>query len=152
MGSIATLDVGAFQITWGKNEACPNHSDLFLRGDLRDAPYYYVADGDDVDDIVEEHVGDAIAIRKPAYLRRLGLVRRRLDLLGYSLGECRRLYEDTHWSGWVADDVPDFDSLAKVVSSFQVPNATCSRHGEDIGHLILTSLRAAGLGRRPALC
>jgi hypothetical protein len=155
MGSTATLDVGAFQITWGKNEACQNHSDLFLRGDLRDAPYYYVADGDDADadvgdgdDDIEERVGDAIAIRKPAYVRPLGLVRRRLDLLGYSLGECRRLYENAHWSTWVDDDVPDFDSLAKVVSSFQIPNATCSRHGEDIDHLILTSLHAAGLAKQ----
>ena len=145
MGSIATLDVGAFQITWGKNECCTNHSDLFLRGDLRDAPYYYVADRDDVDDVIEERVGDAIAIRKPAYVRRLGLVRRRLDLLGYSLGECRRLYENAHWSDSIADDVPDFDALAKVVCSFQVPDATCSRHGEEIDHLILSSLYASRL-------
>jgi hypothetical protein len=41
--------------------------------------------------------------------------------------------------------VPDFDTLAKVICSFQVPDSTCSRHGEDIDHLIHASLHAAGL-------
>ncbi len=146
MGSIATLDVGAFAITVGKNEWCMNHSDLFLRSDLGDALYFYADDGHGDIDGIEGRFGNAIAIRKPAYVRRLALVRQRLDLLGYSLAGCRRAYEETEWSIWIDDtDIPTFDELAAVVCSLTVPDASCAWHGKDICHLILTRLHEEGL-------
>ena len=146
MGSIATLDVGAFQITFGQNEWCMNHSDLFLRSDLGDALYFYADDGDGDIDGIEERFGEAIAIRKPAYVRRLALVRQRLDLLGYSLAGCRRAYEETEWSIWIDDaDIPSFYDLAAAVCSLNVPDASCAWHGKDICHLILSRLHEEGL-------
>ncbi len=70
MGSLVTLGVGRLEIDWGKNNFFLNHSALFLPEDIRDAPYYYA------DDVVEQ---------KPAFVRALRSVARRLEMLGYTL-------------------------------------------------------------------
>jgi hypothetical protein len=77
MGSIITLSLGALELDWAKNWISRNHSGLFLPTDVKSAPYYYA------DDVIEE---------KPAFVRSLRSVVRRLDLLGYSLSDCERLY------------------------------------------------------------
>lgn len=79
MRSIISLGVGNLEIDWGKNHSFRDHSPLFLPGDVSDAPYYYA------DDVVE---------RKPAFVRRLRSVVRRLEMLGYGLGGCREKYDE----------------------------------------------------------
>lgn len=68
MGSYAYLGIGRLELDWGKNYGAPDHSDLFLPEDLATASYHY-ADG-------QSEV-------KPAYVRKLGNMLRRLELLGY---------------------------------------------------------------------
>lgn len=78
MGSIISLSLGTLELDWGKNSFFRNHSALFKPGDVAHAHYYY-ADG-----VIED---------KPAFVRTLRSVVRRLDLLGYTLQDCERLYE-----------------------------------------------------------
>lgn len=78
MGSMIYLRLGRLEVDWGKNSFFNNHSALFKPDDVRPAPYYYA------DEVIEE---------KPAFVRRLGSMVRRLDLLGFTLQDCERLYE-----------------------------------------------------------
>jgi hypothetical protein len=41
MGSLITLGLGKLELDWGKNSIFVNHSALFLRSDISQAPYYY---------------------------------------------------------------------------------------------------------------
>jgi hypothetical protein len=79
MGSYVSLDIGRLQVDWGKNFAFANHSCLFLKTDFTKATYYYA---DDVREV------------QPAYVRKLGDMIRRLELLGHTMGACRRWYEE----------------------------------------------------------
>jgi HEPN/Toprim N-terminal domain 1 len=78
MGSIISLSLGTLELDWGKNSFFRNHSPLFMPDDVRSAPYYY-AEG-----VIED---------KPAFVRSLRSIIRRLELLGYMLVDCERLYE-----------------------------------------------------------
>ncbi len=80
MGSMITLRLGRLEVDWGKNNAFINHSPLFRATDVAEADYYYA------DDVVE---------RKPAYVRELRHIMPRLELLGFSLKGCRRVYQAT---------------------------------------------------------
>ena len=79
MGSLIYLHLGRLELDWGKNSIFMNHSALFDRADVRPAPYYYA------DDVVEE---------KPAFVRRLGALVRRLEILGFTMQDCERLYKE----------------------------------------------------------
>jgi hypothetical protein len=107
MGSIISLGVGRLEIDWGKNNHFINHSRLFFRDDVKPEIYYYA---------------DNVQETQPAFSRTLRKVLPRLELLGYSLPNCRRLYVE------VADAVPDyypdpeinFDMLSRVLASVDV--------------------------------
>lgn len=75
MGSMISLGVGKMEIDWGKNNMFRDHSALFTDGDIKDIPYYY-AGLEENEIITEYHEG---------FSRNLSLIKRRLDLLGYSL-------------------------------------------------------------------
>jgi hypothetical protein len=79
MGSLISLGVGNLEIDWGKNDFFRNHSRLFLPDDRNSATYYYA------DNIRED---------KPALVRRLASVKRRLELLGYTINECMRQFNE----------------------------------------------------------
>jgi len=78
MGSMITLGIEKFEIDWGKNTIFNDHSCLFLPSDIEQIPYYYA------NNIVEI---------KEGLSRRLGSVRRRLDLLGYSYQNLEKKYQ-----------------------------------------------------------
>lgn len=82
-----TLGIGRFEIDWGKNSFFRDHSALFLPSDVTRIPYYYA---------------DGVVEMKEGLARSLGSVRRRLDLLGYSLNTLPRLYKEH------LDLVPDY--------------------------------------------
>lgn len=84
MGSMITLGIGRMELDWGKNNSYRDHSALFQTTDIKDIPYYYV----------DMHTDEPIIERKEGYSRKLSLLRRRLDLLGYDIGSLKRLYED----------------------------------------------------------
>lgn len=76
MGAMITLGIGKMEIDWGKNNVYSNHSDLFQSEDLKEVPYYYA--GDD---------SETIVIMKRGYSKKIISVKKRLDLLGYSLNQ-----------------------------------------------------------------
>jgi len=79
MGSMITLGLGHLEIEWGKNEFFMNHSKLFMETDIAPAAYYY---------------GGGQTEIQPAYVRKLGSVIKRLDLLGYTVEGCGSQYQD----------------------------------------------------------
>lgn len=113
MGSIITLGVGRLEIDWGKNQFFRNHSKLFLKGDIKPETYYYAENHREV---------------LPAYSRPLRSVKRRLELLGYSLAECMRIYEEG--LELVPDFYPDpeisFEVLSRALAAVDVERITLS--------------------------
>jgi hypothetical protein len=107
MGSIISLGLGALELDWGKNSFFRNHSPLFMAGDIRQAPYYY-ADG-----VIEE---------KPAFVRSLRSIVRRLDLLGYTIQDCGRIYEEGIIStpSYYPAPVLTFERFARVMRNLDV--------------------------------
>lgn len=81
MGSMITLGIEKLEIAWGKNNVYENFSDLFQIDDLKDIKYYYA------DNIVET---------KKGYSRKLNRVKTRLDLLGYTLPQIKKMYDDLY--------------------------------------------------------
>jgi hypothetical protein len=74
MGSMITLSVENLELDWGKNSAFINHSRLFLPKDVTLATYFYA---------------DEVEREKEAFVRDLGSVKRRLELLGSLLSKLR---------------------------------------------------------------
>jgi hypothetical protein len=107
MGSIISLGVGHLEIDWGKNEFFRNHSKLFLKGDIHPAKYYYAEGHQDT---------------KPAYVRSLRHVLKRLALLGYTSEGCRHLYEESlrDVPDYYPDPILSFDALARVLRLIEV--------------------------------
>lgn len=79
MGSMISLGIGRLEIDWGKNSFFRNHSKLFLKNDIAPATYYYAEGHEKI---------------QPAYVRKLSSVVKRLELLGYTLANCKRYYEE----------------------------------------------------------
>jgi len=114
MGAEATLDVGIFNLAYSKGEYHGNHSELFLRSDLKTAAYEYYDD-----------TGNRIVEQLPAFVRSLGMVKRRLDLLGYGLADCKQAFEACANESY-EDDVPDFQDFASFVARINVADASDS--------------------------
>lgn len=123
MGSIITLGVDRLEIDWGKNSFFRNHSRLFLPDDKGMAPYHYV-DDDYEEPIVEE---------KAAFVRPLFKVVRRLDLLGYSLSECRRKYDEllAEMPDYYSQPMVDYDTFSKAVATADPGLVRLRDSGED---------------------
>jgi hypothetical protein len=129
MGSLVSLGVGRLEVDWGKNEFFRNHSALFLPYDVRDAPYYYA------DDIVEQ---------KPAFVRGLPSVAKRLEMLGYTLDACRERYESAvaaHPSYYPAPPL-SYDQFAAVLSRIDVHRVRAPEEGDfELGELAVAIMR-----------
>lgn len=109
MGSIISLSIDRFEIDWGKNNCFINHSRLFLPDDIGLAPYHYVDEDTELPFVLENK----------AYVRPLGSVVKRLELLGYTIKECRDMYDRlcTQIPEYHEKPDIDFDLFAKAVSS-----------------------------------
>ncbi|MBK9165897.1 MAG: hypothetical protein IPM24_00355 [Bryobacterales bacterium] len=116
---IITLSASeGWKSTESKNSHFHNHSRLFFRDDVKPEIYYYA---------------DNIQEVQPAFSRPLRNVLPRLELLGYSLANCRRMYEE------LAEAVPDyypdpeisFDLLARVLTSVDVKRMGMGEDGEN---------------------
>lgn len=79
MGAYSHLSIGKLDLDWGKNDAFPNHSNLYLPTDKTTATYYYAND-------IEE--------RKKCYARRLGNMIPRLELLGFTLKKIESSFKE----------------------------------------------------------
>jgi HEPN/Toprim N-terminal domain 1 len=114
MGSIISLSLGALELDWGKNSFFRNHSSLFMPDDVRPAPYYY-AEG-----IIED---------KPAFVRSLRSIIRRLELLGYTLLDCERLYEE---------------AIAATPSNYSAPALTFERFARAMRNINVRAVKIPG--------
>jgi hypothetical protein len=79
MGSVITLGIEQLDVDWAKNCLGQNHSWLFLPYDLKEVTYYYA---------------ENYREQKPAFARRVRSPVKRLELLGYTLGGCRKKYSE----------------------------------------------------------
>lgn len=111
MGSMITLGVGRMEIDWGKNNVFRDHSSLFKPEDVKLIPYYYV--GDDGTTIIE---------RKEGLSRSLLSIKKRLDLLGYTLENLKKLYEDalTEYDDHNLEVNLSFDLFSKMLREIDV--------------------------------
>lgn len=107
MGSLLTLSIGSFEIDWGKLNIAHNHSALFVDGDLAQADYYY---------------SDDSVAKGPAFVRPLRSVVDRLELLGYTVNDCRDEYEGLTRAarGEETSPVIGFDEFARILRSVDV--------------------------------
>ena len=80
MGSMITLGIGRMEIDWGKNNMFTNHSVLFTEHDIKQIPYYYY-DSDTEKEMMEYKEGLSC---------KLSVVKRRLNMMGYSIIECEK--------------------------------------------------------------
>lgn len=118
MGSMITLGLGHLEIDWGKNEFFRNHSKLFLETDKAPATYYYAEGQTEI---------------KPAYVRKLGSVIKRLDLLGYTVDGCGRHYQNCIESTPAYYPTPEtsFETFKKALALVEVNQVAVP--GEDAG-------------------
>ena len=77
MGSIISLDIGKFQLDWGKNGLFVDYSALFQKNDLKMENHYYAND---------------VVVEQEALSSPLSKVKKRLNLLGYTLKSVRQTY------------------------------------------------------------
>jgi len=143
MGSIISLGIDRLEIDWGKNELFRDHSKLFTKGDIAEAQYYYA---------------DNQCETKPAYVRTLGHMVRRLELLGYTLKGCRVLYDEM--VAMVPEYYPafemTFDEFAHIMRSVAIRNIGIVEEEEgsdfDLGEFARTILSKEEFVRvKPAL-
>ncbi len=110
MGSIVTLGIGRLEVDWGKNNSYTNHSKLFLPTDRKPISHHYV----------DEETQEPIEDLKPGFSRSLRSVKRRIELLGYTLSEARRCFEEPA----VPDDYDppemSFELFARALASVDV--------------------------------
>lgn len=137
MGSLISLSVGRFEIDWGKNQFFRNHSKLFLEADVRPATYYYAGEHQET---------------KPAYVRSLRSVLKRLDLLGYSLEGCRRLYEESPQAvpDYYPEPVLTFDALVQILRLIDVDRVALPT--DDPGDYDLGEYAAKAILNGPEFC
>lgn len=107
MGSLVSLGVGKFEVDWAKNMSGNDHRPLFQQGDGAEVPYFYA---------------DGLVENKPGYAKPLRLVRDRLDLLGYSLAEVERQYNELRKWCELGDlkGVPNFEDFHQRVANTDV--------------------------------
>lgn len=107
MGSYIRLGIGKLELDLGKNFGFRDYSQLFQESDRKMIPYYY-AEG-----VIEYKLG---------YSRPLSLVKKRLELLGYSWDRLKEIHERE--VGLVPDYYDpvkvDFETMSQIVSSISI--------------------------------
>ena len=111
MDSILTLGLGRLEIDWGKKYYNSNHSKLFLPEDTKFVTYHYF---DSETKKAREEV-------KLGLSRPLRSVKRRLELLGYTLSKAKRHYEEVSQNPNLLDPpVVNFEVFAEVLAAADV--------------------------------
>ena len=111
MGTLLYLRIGQLELDWGKNDMFINHSKIFLPDDLKLATF--CDECEDEPNRVETRL---------ALVRSLGGMLKRLELLGYTLEECRNIDEqlgrDVHGHHGRPDI--DFEQFRHTVAALDV--------------------------------
>jgi hypothetical protein len=135
MGSIITLGLERLELDWGGGEHFRNHSRLFLPSDIATAAYHYV-----------DEAGEPIVEEKPAFVRPLRSVIRRLELLGYSLSGCGHMYEGSlaRAREYYPECVPDFELFARAVAAANPESMSLPDPAKewDLGEYVLRNILA----------
>ncbi|MFY8282504.1 HEPN/Toprim-associated domain-containing protein [Pseudoalteromonas sp. SSMSWG5] len=107
MGSVSLLDVGSFELECSNGEYYNNHSKLFIPSD------YGVIKSEMDEGVLREEMGHA---------RSLGDMKLRLELLGYTINDAQRAYENvlSHYFDDTSLDGFTFENFRKVVSSVNI--------------------------------
>jgi len=107
VGSVSSLDVGSLELDYSKGEYYNNHSKLFVPSD------YGVIKSEMDEGVLREEMGHA---------RTLGDMKLRLELLGYTINDAQRAYENllSHYFDDTSLDDFTFDTFRKVVSSVNI--------------------------------
>ena len=122
MGSILTLGLGRLENDWGKKYYYSNHSKLFLPGDVKPVSHYYF---DSETEGVKEELKLGLA-------RPLRSVKRRLELLGYTLSEAKRRYEDvSREPNYLEVPEVSFEVFAGALAAVDVHKVTLDPWFED---------------------
>lgn len=129
MGTLITLSVENLEIDWGKNEFFNNHSKLFLPGDIKKVKYYYA---------------DSQSDYKYAYCRKLGDLIRRIELLGYSLSNVKRRYEDhlKNIPSYFTGRKLSFNDFKEIISSIDLSQVKMPSGFDDydLGEFVETNI------------
>jgi hypothetical protein len=114
MGTMISLDIGRFEIDYGKNDYYFDHSALFQAGDRKKVTYYY-ANNEQVE--------------RYGYSKTLGKIKDRLDLIGYSLKEVEKEFYKTVSEKYELSGFLKFDKLLSFVKTIDIDEIT--RNGVD---------------------
>ncbi|MBS4899543.1 MAG: hypothetical protein KHZ87_02115 [Clostridiales bacterium] len=122
MGSMITLGIGKMELDWGKNNVFNNHSCLFQKEDIKIVPYYYS------DDDIEY---------KKGFSKNIMSVKRRLDLLGYSLHEIEELYNEelAMFKQQLSSSIPiNFHNFYNTVINIDIKNINMTSEEYDFDY------------------
>jgi len=107
MGSYITLGIKELELDWGKNFGFRDYSKLYTPRDKKNIKYYYA---------------DNEIIERPGYSSPLLKVKRRLELLGYSLGGLETHFENYNieYQDYLPKPDINFEELKKIFSNISI--------------------------------
>ncbi len=131
MGSIVSLGIGNLEIDWGKNNHFINHSCLFRLSDKK---------------IINYHTYEGKTYEETGFSSPLKDVKLRLDLLGYSLQDVEKIYNDSlkAYPDYYPDFNLPFEVFSKIISKIDIGNINLNKDypdydlGEYVSKVILS--------------
>jgi hypothetical protein len=129
MGSYITLGIGELELDWGKNFEFRDYSKLFTQADRKSINYYYADDE---------------VIIKPGYSSPLSKVKRRLELIGYSLENLTHRFEEynSEYPDYLDKPNISFLDLCKIFSDINIKNYKNKKeYGDyDLGEYVIENI------------
>lgn len=129
MGSIITLGIGELELDWGKNFGFRDYSKLFTQADKKPINYYYADDE---------------VLIKPAYSSPLSKVKRRLELLGYSLSNLTHHFDEynSEYPDYLDNPNINFSDLCKIFSNIDIKKYKNKKeYGDyDLGEYVIENI------------
>ena len=143
MGSMITLGIGRMEIDWGKNNMFTNHSVLFTEHDIKQIPYYYY-DSDTEKEMMEYKEGLSC---------KLSVVKRRLNMMGYSIIECEKKYKEllkecSYHDVIICIDFTSFKAIIEKISLEKINTPLLEYEDYDNGYDIGEFARKCILGEK----
>lgn len=107
VGSVSSLGVGSFELECSNGEYYNNHSKLFIPSDYG---------------VIKSEMDEGVLREETGHSRSLGDMKLRLELLGYTINDAQRAYENVfyHYFDDTSLDGFAFDTFRKVVSSVNI--------------------------------
>lgn len=129
MRSYISLGVGELELDWGKNFVSRDFSKLFLPTDKKDIPYYYADDE---------------VILKPGYSTSLGRVKKRLELLGYSLQKLNNHFQvhNDNYPDYLEQPEISFETMLTIFSKINIKDYKNKKeYGDyDLGEYVVENI------------